>query len=162
MFAEDNSGNKPISIIITTIAATLYQEEDNVVDALTNILLATPDWINRNKKNGLYYIENPSYPGENFADKWNAHPERATAFFEWIKQATTDLAGEDLYKMSLVDMGENVKRCFGEKTSKTVFSKVAEEQRTGIKNGSLKVDTSSGNLSIKGTVPVPATRHYGE
>ena len=42
------------------------------------------------------------------------------------------------------------------------FSKVAEEQRAGIKNGSLKLDTSSGNLSIKGTVPVPATRHYGE
>ena len=162
MFADDDSGNKPISIIITTIAATLYQEEDNIVDAMTNILLEAPKWINRNKKNGLYYIENPSYPGENFADKWNTHPERATAFFNWVKQATADLTGNQLYQMSRIDMGENVKMCFGEKTGKTVFSKAAEECRAGVENGSLKVDRSSGNLSTKGTVSVPTTRHYGQ
>ncbi len=162
MFAEDSSGNKPISIIITTIAAKLYQEEDNIVDAMTNILLAAPDWINRNKKNNLYYIENPSYPGENFADKWNIHPERATAFFNWINQARVDLAGDNLYKMTLVEMGENVKRCFGDKTGKTVFSNAAEEHYARVKDGSLKVDPSSGNISCKGTIPIPTTRHYGE
>lgn len=123
MFADDDSGNKPISIIITTIAATLYQEEDNIVDAMTNILLEAPKWINRNKKNGLYYIENPSYPGENFADKWNTHPERATAFFNWVKQATADLTGNQLYQMSRIDMGENVKMCFGEKPAKPFFQR---------------------------------------
>lgn len=162
MFADDDSGNKPISIIITTIAATLYQEEDNIVDAMTNILLEAPEWINRNKKNDIYYIENPSYPGENFADKWNTHPERATAFFNWVKQATADLTGNQLYQMSRIDMGENVKMRFGEKTGKTVFSKAAEECRAGVENGSLKVDRSSGNLSTKGTVSVPTTRHYGQ
>ena len=140
----------------------MYQEEDNVVDALTNILLATPDWINRNKKNDLYYIENPSYQGENFADKWNSHPERASAFFMWLKQATTDLAGEELYDMSRVEMGEKIKRTFGEKTGKTVFAKMADEEHTAIKSGTLKIEPSSGNLSNKGIIPVPYTRHYGK
>lgn len=36
MFANDNSGDKPISIIITTVAANLYNEEDNILDALNN------------------------------------------------------------------------------------------------------------------------------
>ena len=113
MFANDDSGNKPISIIITTMAATLYQEEDNIVDAMTNILKAAPKWISDNMREGQYYIENPSYRGENFADKWNSHPERANAFFMWLKQATTDLAGEELYSLSRVEMGERVKRTFG-------------------------------------------------
>lgn len=34
MFKDDQSGNKPISIIITTIAASLYNEEDNIYDAM--------------------------------------------------------------------------------------------------------------------------------
>lgn len=162
MFADDDSGNKPISIIITTMAATLYQEEDNIVDAMANILKAAPKWILNNMREGQYYIENPSYRGENFADKWNSHPERARAYFMWLKQATTDLAGEELYSLSRVEMGERVKRTFGEKTGKTVFAKMAEEDRTAIKDGTLKIEPSSGNLSNKGIIPVPYTRHYGE
>ena len=38
MFEHDTQKLKPISIIITTLAAELYNDEDNVVDALTNIL----------------------------------------------------------------------------------------------------------------------------
>ena len=162
MFANDDSGNKPISIIITTMAATLYQEEDNIVDAMTNIIKAAPKWISDNMREGQYYIENPSYRGENFADKWNSHPERANAFFMWLKQATTDLAGEELYSLSRVEMGERVKRTFGEKTGKTVFARMAEEDRTAIKDGTLKIEPSSGNLSNRGIIPVPYTRHYGE
>ena len=108
---------------------TIYEQ---VSSDMTNILLKAPEWINRNKENGLYYIENPSYPGENFAKKWNTHPERATVFFNWVKQATADLTGKQLCQMSRVNMGENIKRCFGEKTGKTVFSKAAEECRAGV------------------------------
>ena len=45
MFKDDQSGNKPISIIITTIAASLYNEEDNIYDAMKNILLNANKWI---------------------------------------------------------------------------------------------------------------------
>ena len=78
------------------------------------------------------------------------------------QQATTDLAGEELYSLSRVEMGERVKRTFGEKTGKTVFARMAEEDRTAIKDGTLKIEPSSGNLSNRGIIPVPYTRHYGE
>lgn len=161
MFADDTSGNKPISIIITTIAATLYEEEDNVYDALKNILSKAPQWISENKKNGQFFIENPSYAGENFADKWNTHPERAKAFFEWLSSAQVDLTGDALMKFNRVEMGKHINACFGETTGRTVFAKKAESDRVAISTGALKVDTSSGNLSEHGSVSVPPSHHYG-
>lgn len=162
MFAYDDSGNKPVSIIITTMAATLYQEEDNIIDAMTKILAAAPKWIHDNMKDGEYFIENPSYAGENFADKWNTHPERAATFFTWLKQAADDLTSDSLYAYSRIALGNHVKRIFGEKTGKDVFSSIAEKDRIEITSGVKKIDPSSGNLSKAGSIVVPATHHYGE
>ena len=67
-----------------------------------------------------------------------------------------------IVSLSRVEMGERVKRTFGEKTGKTVFARMAEEDRTAIKDGTLKIEPSSGNLSNRGIIPVPYTRHYGE
>lgn len=162
VFANDVSGNKPVSIIITTIAATLYQGEENIVDAMTKILAAAPKWIHDNMKDGEYFIENPSYAGENFADKWNTHPERATVFFTWLKQAANDLTSDNLYGYSRIALGNHVKRIFGEKTGKDVFSLIAEKDHAEITSGVKKVDPSSGNLSKAGSIVVPTTHHYGE
>lgn len=162
MFAYDDSGNKPVSIIITTMAANLYQEEDNIIDAMTKILAAAPKWIHDNMKDGEYFIENPSYAGENFADKWNTHPERAATFFTWLKQAADDLTSDSLYAYSRIVLGNHVKRIFGEKTGKDVFSSIAEKDRVEITSGVKKIDPSSGNLSKAGSIIVPATHHYGE
>ena len=144
------------------MAATLYQEEDNIIDAMTKILAAAPKWIHDNMKDGEYFIENPSYAGENFADKWNTHPERAATFFTWLKQAADDLTSDSLYAYSRIVLGNHVKRIFGEKTGKDVFSSIAEKDRVEITSGVKKIDPSSGNLSKAGPIIVPATHHYGE
>jgi len=90
LFKEDTGNLAPISIIITTLSAHAYNNEDNIYDALWNILNAMPHYINK-LSDGSYSIENPSCLTENFAEKWKEHPERATAFFEWIEQAKLDL-----------------------------------------------------------------------
>lgn len=162
MFAADDSGNKPVSIIITTMAATLYQEEDNIIDAMTNILAAAPKWIRDNMKDGKYFIENPSYEGENFADKWNTHPERAVVFFKWLKQAADDLTSETLFGFSRISLGNHVKQIFWEKTGKQVFSSIAEKERAEITSGRKKIDTTTGNISKAGSIVVPVTHHYGK
>lgn len=161
MFAGDDSGSKPISIIITTLSGRLYNNEDNIYDALNNILTKAPAWIMDNRRNGLYYIENPSYAGENFADKWNTHPERASAFFTWLNQVHNDLVDERLLDFDRVEMGNHIKRCFGDKTGKDVFNKEAESRRAAIMTGALKVDTATGNLSKNGTIEVPPAHHFG-
>lgn len=101
---------RPISIIITTVAAQLYNNEDTIVDALASFLDGAEKYIDDHKIEGQYHVDNPSYPGENFADKWNKHPERAESFFRWLRQAKEDFDLSTLIKNDTVSMGNRIKR----------------------------------------------------
>ena len=127
MFEKDDAGVKPISIIITTLAAELYNNEDNIVDTLNSILNNSMTYINEHKVNNKYHVDNPSYTGvekENFADKWNEDPSRADAFFEWLENARSvfltsanELQSESDYANILgMALGDNViRRVFSDK-----------------------------------------------
>jgi hypothetical protein len=77
----DNPDDKPISIILTTLAAQYYNGEQRVEEALQNItalIVANSDMLFEKG-----YIPNPTLPSENFADKWKDKPERRDKFKEW-------------------------------------------------------------------------------
>ncbi len=152
---------KPISIIITTIAGQLYDNEDNIYDALDTILSKAERYITDNMKGNQYYIENPSFPGENFADKWNEHPERANEFIKWIIQARKDLTSSDLLFMKRSDMAKHIKGTFGITAGTKVFTEMAKADSAAIKSSTLKVDTKTGSLSSSGTIAVPQNHHHG-
>jgi hypothetical protein len=88
MFEED-SDNAPISIIITTLSAHAYKGVPGVYDALAQIIRNMDKCI-EHRRNG-YYIENPSNPRENFADKWNIEPEKVVAFNRWLNKVREDI-----------------------------------------------------------------------
>jgi hypothetical protein len=88
MFVNKND-DKPISIILTTLAAHSYGGEEKISDALFAILSKMDRFIIRGA-DGSYIICNPSDPLENFADKWKEHPERAQAFAMWLQHARSD------------------------------------------------------------------------
>jgi hypothetical protein len=90
MFVK-RSDERPISIILTTLAAHAYNGERKISDALFAILSLMDQYIKRGH-DGTYLIPNPTDPAENFADKWAKHPERAAAFFEWLAKAREDFA----------------------------------------------------------------------
>ncbi len=81
---------KPISIIITTLAALAYNNEADLQEALLNVVSNMHKHIKRDD-NGMTLIRNPVNPLENFADKWQEHPIRKECFMDWIKQAQLDL-----------------------------------------------------------------------
>lgn len=162
MFDERDSHDKPVSVIITTIAGQLYGEEDNVVDALICILTGAESYIHANKRGDQFFIENPSYAGENFADKWNEHPSRATAFFEWLSKAKQDLIDKKLLSLSRVQMAAAMNSVIGANTSNRVFSEMAKDDEAAIINKQIKVDPKAGTLSSSGTVSVPPNHHYGK
>lgn len=87
MFAVDTD-NKPISIIITTLAAHAYQQEPTIAGALYSILQRMDQFIE--DRFGVLWIPNPTDGAENFADRWAGHPERQQAFFAWLTQARQD------------------------------------------------------------------------
>ena len=165
MFKDDTQKIKPISIIITTIAAEVYNDEDNIVDALTGFLNKAENYIKDNMIGTEYHVDNPSYTGgnvENFAEKWNEHPERAVAFKRWIQAAKKDLIAETLYENTRIQMAESLKKSFGESTGKSVYDTIAEEERAALKKQTMKFSPALGTFSTSGSVPVPPNRHYGD
>lgn len=64
---EENKDSKPISIIITTLASRAYDGEQNLEEAIINILNKMPQYIYSNKPRVL----NPVKPEEDFIDRWD-------------------------------------------------------------------------------------------
>lgn len=89
MFGDNES--KPISIIITTLAARAYNGENDLVLALTNILSTMAEHINASTPR----VPNPVNPAEDFADRWSMpesrHLNLEQNFKNWIFQAQSDL-----------------------------------------------------------------------
>jgi len=86
---QDDKDNQPISIIITTLVAHAYGGEDNMEDAIINILSTITTFIQN--INGIYRVENPVNPLENFADKWEHEPIKQLNFISWLKQLKIDI-----------------------------------------------------------------------
>ena len=89
MFAE-RPDDKPISIILTTLAAHAYEQEPTISGALSSILGKFCTYIRY--RNDIAWIPNPTDPAENFADRWEKYPEREQAFYEWLDQAREDFS----------------------------------------------------------------------
>jgi len=81
---------KPISIIITTLAARAYAGESDVESALRTILSQMGNFVN----SGSPRIPNPVDPDEDFADKWPTQDGKTLQlernFWSWLKQAQID------------------------------------------------------------------------
>lgn len=81
---------KPISIILTTLAARAYQGESDIESALGNILRHMGSFAN----SGSSIVLNPVNPEENFADRWTMpqyrHLQLRENFKKWIIQAQND------------------------------------------------------------------------
>jgi len=87
MFADDMD-HRPISIILTTLAAKSYGNEERLVDALSSIL-ASMDMHIEQREDGKW-IANPVNPAENFADRWAEDPELERSFYRWLDTARRD------------------------------------------------------------------------
>jgi hypothetical protein len=112
MFAEDMD-DKPISIIITTLAAHSYNNEADLLEALSNIVNGMANYIQT--RNGISWIANPVDPTENFADKWHEHPQRELKFRRWLLQVRGDLSSA-LEAGDIKAVGEFLKPRLGDKS----------------------------------------------
>ena len=75
--------DKPVSIIITTLAAHAYRNESNLKEALTACLPRMRDLIQQ--RGDEWWVPNPVDFLENFADKWRESPRKAEVFLSWIE-----------------------------------------------------------------------------
>ncbi|MCB1661899.1 MAG: nucleotidyltransferase [Pseudomonadales bacterium] len=89
---KDNDDAKPISVIITTLAARAYNGEGDLVSALGRILSSMEQHIQQHAP----HVPNPVNPVEDFADKWyspeHEHLKLKESFSRWLFQAKADFA----------------------------------------------------------------------
>lgn len=158
----ENDDDAPISIIITTLAAMAYNGEENVYEALLNILDHMSDYI---ELRGVYYwIENPVIREENFAEKWNEDINKRKAYFNWIKQAKNDLISNTLTCVGIDAVAASLKKCLGKAPVERAIRAMGEKTRIARQNNGLFVNGLSGGLTtVKGdNKPVKEHTFFGK
>jgi hypothetical protein len=160
---------RPISIIITTLAACAYEHcvmtevFETDFDLLVAVIAAMPSFL-RIEQRGVtahYVLENETVPGENFAEKWNECPKLARAFFSWhaaVLKAMARLATaegfEELERLSSLYFGDRISRC-----TLTAIVKRTERARH---TRALVVAPSVGLSTARaGAVPVAQNTFFG-
>src|SRR5690606_41213519 len=120
---EEVRKQKPISCIITTLAARAYRGEVNMLDALSGVISRMQseiEWRTDVYGNHYEWISNPVNKTENFADRWNDDGSvRRDNFYKWLKRIKDDLNIAQSQR-GLGDICESLTKSFGkEPGSKT-------------------------------------------
>lgn len=162
MFNGDK--DKPISIIITTLASRAYNKETSIIDALMNVVSNMRNYIESRYDSStgriIKWISNPVNPEENFADKWVEHPQREKNFYKWLDQVGQDIQAI-VQQRGLYNISESMKKTFGEKVVTKTFSAFGEKNLILRENGILKMATGTGILSTTGSVAAAAHNFHG-
>jgi hypothetical protein len=145
VYFEHDRENKPVSIIITTLAARAYTNESDLLAAIDKIVRDMPNFIeNRNSK---WWVPNPVDPGENFADKWNEKPVRREAFFKWIQKAKLDFSGV-IRSQDILRAASSLSSTLGQRT----VGKAASELGIPIGSSIPTVSVSQATVSALGEI----------
>lgn len=160
----DGDEDKPISIIITTLASQAYQKETNIIDALFNVTSKMRDLVDEkySEKHGKWvmWVENPVNNEENFADKWVDHPKRQQNFFDWIDRVQQDLA-EATTQIGLHKIQESFEKSMGSTVVRKTFSDIGERARLLTEQGQNCVDVKTGLTSL-GASTIKKHDFYGD
>lgn len=88
---KDEPDSKPISVIITTIAARAYTGNQTLAGAMEEVLRGLSEFRTLNSNE----VPNPANPNENFADRWHTDEGRRLRlkenFQDWVRQAAIDI-----------------------------------------------------------------------
>ena len=145
---EDVKKQKPISCIITTLAARAYREEEELIDALWGVINRMEDEIefvfDPNLNKDVEWISNPTNRTENFADRWNDEGSvRRENFYRWLEQVKADLRDAQS-KTGLQNISESLKNSFGKDAVLKTFSEYANRSRLLTESGQNNIDRKLG------------------
>jgi len=162
MFNGDE--DKPISIIITTLAAKSYQQERDVYGGLLNIISKIPDFIEErySDKHGRFikWIPNPVNSEENFADKWAEKQEKQDNFYAWLTKVKDDI-NTAIRQPNFQSIMESMKNPFGEKAINKAVGLYGEDLLEKRKNGSIKMAATTGTIGAEGRTIIQNHEPYG-
>lgn len=136
MFNGDE--HKPISIIITTLAAKAYKGEANILEGLYNVVHSMKNHIEC--RNGIFWVANPVNAKENFADKWEEEPKKKANFLNWILKVQADVdaivSSKDMFSIQSC-----LEKPFGKELITETFSTRAKRMKELRDNNKLKMSS---------------------
>jgi hypothetical protein len=151
IFFIDHMDIAPLSVIITTLTSRSYEwcvrnrEYDNELELVLDVIGHMPDSIDSSEVEGVvqWFIWNETTLGENFAEKWNRHPERAQAFFKWHARFCADIAALPTVR-GIDRLGKKLTDLFGQKPANDAIANITEEVSTARTTGNLRVAPKVG------------------
>lgn len=148
---ENNLENKPISIILTTIMAQIYTGENNVYELIKKFSNNYYKYIKI--KDGIEWVENPVNSEENFADKWQIHPERKEAFKFFVSELKNDIVNNTFITSGdLFEESKSYKEIFGTKIVEKAYASIGKQAKTLRENGNMYIDKDATiNFEQQGT-----------
>lgn len=158
MFANDKE-DKPISIIITTLAAKAYNGEQDLVDGLINVAANLTKGISKGM-NGEDWIGNPVNSEENFADKWPSAPKKRRDFYKWTESLQCDLE-EMINGINRTEIFNSIDRCFGHNISCRASELLSERRKASIAAGTTLL-SSTGVVGSSGKGINTTNTFYGK
>lgn len=157
MFFEDPK-DRPASIIITTLAARACTTGGSLYEVLVDVTETMPELVE--VRNGVYWVENPVHPEENFADRWRRQPGRDRNFFDWIEQAHAHFSGYGADR-GVDRVLEKLAESFGERPAKRAGERLGSNLTRARDTGALGIGTA-GLLGTPTRRPVPKHTFHGD
>jgi len=167
IYFADRLHRRPTSIVITTLAALAYERAsvslggEELYEAIRAIADGLAEGVDR--VNGIWVIENPAMPGENFADGWVGERWRANDLLEWISAVQQDISGIPVGSGSDVTL-DRIGAAFGRNVKMASARAIAEPIVVARRSGQLRSAAGSAMLGATslGARPVlPNTFHGG-
>ena len=161
MFKDD--AERPISVIITTLAAYAYRGQTNVLEALIDVIDRMHLYIEQkqDKQTGAYYrfIGNPVNPTENFADRWRDTPAKESKFNDWLKKVKLDIktATEQTGQHNII---RSLSESFGDTAVQKTFSNIGNRAKLMTEGGLNRFDAAVG-LTSTGASTIKPHNFYG-
>ena len=160
MFRYDKD-DKPISIIITTLAARAYKGEKDLLEGLVNVVDNLEKSITKNEK-GEDVVSNPVNHEENFADKWPTNPRRRENFYQWLAAVKKDVH-EIFDGANKIQIQNTMGRIFGKDMITKASSLLVERRKSKLATGAtLLTSTGKVTASTVGRIVNTANTFYGE
>jgi len=158
-FANDWAASPP-SILLTTVAARAFSGETNLYEAVIATVDTIPNFVE--KDGTTWVVANPTQSEENFADKWQTHPDRAAKFFSWINAVRRDLQeAQELKGLDQVSL--RLERSFGEGPIRKAAAGLAGTFRVTRESGGLSMAAGTGSLgTVLGGRKVKEHLFHGE
>jgi hypothetical protein len=160
MFNGDD--DKPISIILTTLAAKAYNQQANVIEGLISVVNTMENFIEERmneKGRRIKWVVNPVNPAENFADKWPDEPKKQANFYKWLEKVKVDLGrliiqrGADI-QLTMADL-------FGKRDVNKTFSNIADQALAQRQSGGMKMSAGTGIIGSLGRTVIAPHTNYG-